>query len=331
MTPRISIVTPVYNAERFIRTAYESLLRQTFTDWEWVVVNDGSTDHSGKLLQQLAQDDHRIRYYEQKASGSAKQPRDHAVYEANSDWLLMFDIDDIYEEDTYIEQMWERRNTTDAQIVYPHMVFVDETTRKRTLTLPTTDIDTKKVHLGRTLVKATIPDWHIGCAGGLYHKSVWVNNCWTSTVADIYTNSDEVDERLYLLAAERVAFSTVHYLYIQHPASVTHRLSLSKFDPLKADAELHQVILQQYGEDSEEYRRMQHKIFNTFRSLLAEFIHYGNTLSDVREPIIRQLRQNYALLRPKYFSIYDRFRFFDFHSYQLTYLLFRLKYCIVKP
>lgn len=72
----ISVVTPVFNGEYFLRNAYLCLRAQTMTDWEWVVVNDGSTDKTADIMRELAASDKRIKYFEQKNSGAAKLPRD---------------------------------------------------------------------------------------------------------------------------------------------------------------------------------------------------------------------------------------------------------------
>ena len=58
--PAISVILPVYNAEAYVREAVESILAQTFTDFELIIINDGSTDGSGVILRELATRDARI-------------------------------------------------------------------------------------------------------------------------------------------------------------------------------------------------------------------------------------------------------------------------------
>ena len=67
--PRVSIVTPCYNAVAYIREAIESVRAQTFTDWEYVVVDDGSTDGSAEVVEAIADFDERIRLIRQENSG----------------------------------------------------------------------------------------------------------------------------------------------------------------------------------------------------------------------------------------------------------------------
>ncbi len=61
LTPAISVLMPVYNADRYVAEAVESILNQTFTDFEFIIINDGSTDRSLEILQRYARQDKRIR------------------------------------------------------------------------------------------------------------------------------------------------------------------------------------------------------------------------------------------------------------------------------
>jgi glycosyltransferase involved in cell wall biosynthesis len=67
--PTISVVMGVYNAERTVRQAVDSILSQTYKDWELIIVNDGSTDSTGKILAEYADTDARVRVIEQANQG----------------------------------------------------------------------------------------------------------------------------------------------------------------------------------------------------------------------------------------------------------------------
>ena len=58
---KVSIIIPVYNAEKFIGETIESVISQTYTDWEMLILNDRSTDRSYEIIQKYAQKDKRIR------------------------------------------------------------------------------------------------------------------------------------------------------------------------------------------------------------------------------------------------------------------------------
>src|SRR3989442_874819 len=66
---RISVVMPVYNAERYVTEAIDSILQQTFEDFEFIIVDDGSTDRTPSILHSFASKDGRIRLYQQGNAG----------------------------------------------------------------------------------------------------------------------------------------------------------------------------------------------------------------------------------------------------------------------
>ena len=71
MSPKISVLVPVYNAEQYLSNCLNSILQQTFQDFEVVCLNDGSLDKSFGILEEFAQKDKRVRVLSQKNSGVA--------------------------------------------------------------------------------------------------------------------------------------------------------------------------------------------------------------------------------------------------------------------
>jgi glycosyltransferase involved in cell wall biosynthesis len=94
MTPRLSIITPVYNGEQFIRRCYWSLANQTIDDWEWVIVDDGSTDGTPGILHALALADSRLRVLRNRSNAGIGYARTWALAEARTSWVVICDIDD---------------------------------------------------------------------------------------------------------------------------------------------------------------------------------------------------------------------------------------------
>jgi glycosyltransferase involved in cell wall biosynthesis len=92
--PVFSIITPVYNGENFISRCYSNLLDQVYTNWEWVIVNDGSTDNTLKIIQGIK--DHRIKLITYDCNMGRGYARNLAVENSNGDWIVCFDIDDLH-------------------------------------------------------------------------------------------------------------------------------------------------------------------------------------------------------------------------------------------
>lgn len=330
--PLISVVTPVYNGALFVRAAYDCLLRQSHPNWEWVVVDDGSTDDTARLMAQLAEGDSRISFIRQRGSGVPKVPRDRAVYESKGNLILPLDIDDKLADD-YLELMYSRMVETNADIVYPQMVFVDFATGQETRRLPVADFDTTKVYAGRDLVRETMPDWRIGCNGGLYRRPVWTNMSYPEKKARMWMNSDENDERLYLLKARTVAFASAHYYYQCHPASTTTSFSPKLFHPLKTCQELLDLVEGAFGRDSEEYRRANRKAFGNWLTLAVSFIQHYRQLGGAESTVQRQLKECFEAIDTRLLSGRQRIKMLGTHSFQMVFAMLCLKHnpiCLVE-
>ena len=91
--PEISIIIPVYNVEMWIRRAVESLQNQTFQNFEIILVNDGSTDSSGDICDELAATDGRIHIIHQQNAGAATA-RNNGIKQARGEYLYFMDGDD---------------------------------------------------------------------------------------------------------------------------------------------------------------------------------------------------------------------------------------------
>lgn len=91
--PLVSVVMPVYNAEKFLREAVDSILKQTYTNLELILVNDGSTDDSKEII--LSYSDPRIRYFENERNLGIVETRNRATAKATGEYLAMLDSDDI--------------------------------------------------------------------------------------------------------------------------------------------------------------------------------------------------------------------------------------------
>lgn len=91
--PKISVVVPIYNAEKFLSSCVDSILSQTFKDFELLLVDDGSPDNSGAICDEYAKTDSRIRVFHIPNSG-ANRAREWGVNKGNSEYITFVDSDD---------------------------------------------------------------------------------------------------------------------------------------------------------------------------------------------------------------------------------------------
>lgn len=87
-------MTPVHNGEAFVRRSYAVLCEQTFTDWEWVVVDDGSTDRTAEIVRAIP--DERVRLLSYEKNRGRGYARTHALNACRGEWVVLWDVDDIY-------------------------------------------------------------------------------------------------------------------------------------------------------------------------------------------------------------------------------------------
>ena len=105
--PEISVIVPVYNTEKYLHRCIDSILAQTFTDFELILVDDGSTDNSKNICTYYSEIDKRVKVFSQENSGVSKA-RNVGIQLASGEYLLFIDSDD-YVDSLYIERLSEKR------------------------------------------------------------------------------------------------------------------------------------------------------------------------------------------------------------------------------
>ena len=93
LTPKISIIVPIYNAEQWLERCVDSIVAQTYTDWELLLIDDGSTDRSGDICDRYAASDPRIQAFH-KPNGGVSSARNLGLDHAQGEWITFVDSDD---------------------------------------------------------------------------------------------------------------------------------------------------------------------------------------------------------------------------------------------
>lgn len=91
--PKISVIVPVYNAEKYLRRCIDSILAQTFTDFELLLIDDGSKDKSGEICDEYARKDNRVKVFH-KENGGVSSARNLGLDNAQGEWITFVDSDD---------------------------------------------------------------------------------------------------------------------------------------------------------------------------------------------------------------------------------------------
>lgn len=138
--PKISVIIPVYNTEKYLRECLDSVINQTLTDIEIICVNDGSTDSSLQILQDYAQKDKRIIVLTQKNKG-AGVARNLGLKNAKGEYVAFMDSDDKYPEENILETMFSKAKENNVLICGGEFSFF--TTENPTLTQVFSETDKK--------------------------------------------------------------------------------------------------------------------------------------------------------------------------------------------
>jgi teichuronic acid biosynthesis glycosyltransferase TuaG len=130
MSTLVSIIMPAFNAEQYIADSIRSVLEQTFTDWELVVVDDGSTDRTADIVRGLGDSDARITYVQRENGGQAAA-RNTGIRHASGTVLAFIDADDLWLPEKLARQLSVMEETA-ADVVYcDGYVFYDDSTPER--------------------------------------------------------------------------------------------------------------------------------------------------------------------------------------------------------
>ena len=118
--PKLSVIVPVYNTEKYLRECIDSILAQSFTDFELILVDDGSTDKSGDICDAYGRLDHRVRVIRQNNSG-VTAARKRGAETAVGEYISFVDSDDWIEPNMY-QEMLIKADIYDADMVLCDML-----------------------------------------------------------------------------------------------------------------------------------------------------------------------------------------------------------------
>ena len=125
----ISIITPAYNAEKYIAETINSVLNQIYTDWELIIVDDGSKDNTAEIVKQFCEKDNRISYYSKENSG-VSDTRNLGMSLAKGKYIALLDADDMWNNDklSIVNSVF---NKEDIDWVYSDVIDIFESGKKK--------------------------------------------------------------------------------------------------------------------------------------------------------------------------------------------------------
>lgn len=120
----VSIIVPVYNAENFLEDTINSVLNQTYSNWELILVNDASKDNSKKIIEKYLND--KIKLIDMKQNGGVSKARNKGVDSAKGDYIAFLDADDLWEKEKLEKQIEIIEKDSNIGLIFTGTRYIDE-------------------------------------------------------------------------------------------------------------------------------------------------------------------------------------------------------------
>ncbi|RZL46393.1 MAG: glycosyltransferase family 2 protein [Pedobacter sp.] len=231
----ISVIIPVYNGAKYVEKTINSLLSQTFRNFEIICVDDGSTDHSISILENLSRKDDRIKILTKSNSGNVAKVLNFGLGYASGKYFMYSSQDDIFSVDL-LENNFDQAEKNNADGVIPRMVPYHKEEDLTDILIPA-DVNITLTGYEAFLLSL---DWQI-------HGFV----LWKiSLLRDIGffefgLNSDEYTVRMLFYNSEKIVFSNGIFFYRQNnPNAITKKWNLSLIDYIETNLRLEQFLIE---------------------------------------------------------------------------------------
>lgn len=151
----VSVIMPAYNAERYIRESIESVLAQTYSDWELIIVDDCSHDGTQDIVKQFSSEDERVRVLRNDTNQGVARSRNRGVAEAAGEWIAFLDSDDLWDAQKLEKQLKLIEMHPDAALTYTSSAFMTATGERYSYILHAEPFFTYKNLLHRNLLSCS--------------------------------------------------------------------------------------------------------------------------------------------------------------------------------
>lgn len=227
MNQLISIIVPIYNVQDYLRTCLESILSQTYTNIEIILVNDGSEDSSEEICREYAKKDERVRLYSQENRGLSVA-RNIGVSFSKGELIVFVDSDD-YVAPKMIEKLYAAMKKADADLAMCGFKRVDQYGRDCGLSFLPED----KIIGGKEAIKCLFDEnsGYMVAWNKLYKKSFLIDNVFPPGKI----HEDEfVMHRIFSECKKIAIISESLYFYVQRDGSIMSRPSIKSLDIIEA-------------------------------------------------------------------------------------------------
>ncbi len=248
--PKVSVIIPVYNAEKRIERTVQSVLAQTDDDFELILVNDGSKDSSAEICNHFAKVDARVRVVHQE-NGGPGAARNRGIIEAQGRYLAFVDADDTVERD-WLERMLTLQTGSNADLVccgYNKVVTRDGHVSKLQSYKPRPQIYQSRNEIRENIEHILSGGFFNSLCNKLYLRQIIVEH-GVLMEENLPLGEDVLFNLEYLAEYDTVQFADIScYNYVVHQDSTTHRFRHDKYELLDSIVTRKREILHRSGYD----------------------------------------------------------------------------------
>ena len=284
--PLISIIVPVFNAENWLERCFLSLQKQTYTNIEILIIDDGSTDGSAKICKDFCEKDSRFKYFYQENKG-VSSARNKGLEVANGEYFAFCDGDDWVELDTY-ESLYRLLEKNDADISICSFIYDDQSMQKNDFVDGTKVFSFSANQAISEIFKDEKFAGHL--CNKLFKKSV-IKDLRFDTSVTIFEDMLLVWDAIF--ASKKVVFQELYkYHYFIHGSSAMRTFKKTSWSALTACEKLYLKTEKNCGENL-----VFAKKFGLIGSMVvAHMLYLGNALS----------KDNYKRVKQEIYKYYDK-------------------------
>ena len=311
---KVSVIVPVYNVENYLKKCLDSLVSQTLQDIEIVVVNDGSTDNSQKIIDEFQEEfPLKIKSYT-KENGGLSDARNFGLEKVSGEFIGFVDSDD-YVSETMFEEMYDLAKKHSAEMVICNLQKVDE---NGNVTQKLTQIPNmlEKIDLRKNF--SVFSDLSYFACNKIFRKDLFQQKTFKKGV---HFEDIQLIPQLLLKCTTLAQTQKFHYQYLERSDSITKTHSEKGLDILKAVEDVEVAFLQsQYSDKKKELKNFQIlegvytflaylafvKDDSVFRKMSSELLDFVKKKQISRKEILAYKRfdENYLLSLPLKKKIY---------------------------
>lgn len=313
----ISIIIPVYNSETTLKRCLDSVISQSMSDWELLLVDDGSKDRSCDICDDYAAKDKRIKVFH-KSNGGVSSARNIGLDYAKGEWIAFIDADD-YVKESYLSNLWEHsQKQVDLVISYAEIHNGDGINKESYPSKFVDDTNFDSIFIENDM------NWHTSPWSKLYKRSI-IEEHHLRFCEGMHIGEDAVFLYSYMLYSNKIYISPdTDYCYFDYnPGSLTKRVNSLASETLaynQISATVESFIYQKSIKDSIALKKLYWLIASYQRRILNALYH-NKIQKQERLSILRNTDWNYyikhiysnslkekmliTLLKVRFYELYD--------------------------